>query len=91
MTRKAIRSTLSALAALALVSAFEAAPASAQGGYWDHYPVESGQLFSNQAGRQRSRRSFKPPKELAAKKHSQGSKSISDPGVRKELSLTDEQ
>jgi hypothetical protein len=85
MTRKAIRSTLSALAALALVSAFEAAPASAQGGYWDHYPVESGQLFSNQAGRAAQ------PKGLAAKKHSQRSRSISDPDVRKGLSLSDEQ
>ncbi|HEX9752452.1 MAG TPA: hypothetical protein VGA46_03250 [Methyloceanibacter sp.] len=85
MNRTTIRSTLSAIAALALVSAFEAAPASAQGGYWDHYPLESGQLFSNQAG------GAAQPKGLAAKKHSQRSRSIFGSDVRKELSLTDDQ
>jgi hypothetical protein len=85
MTRKPIRHTLSVLAALALVSAFAAAPASAQGGYWDHYPLESGQLFSNQAG------GAAQPKGLAAKKHSQGSRSIFGSDVQKALSLSDEQ
>jgi len=86
MTRTAIRSTLSANAALALVSAFAAAPTSAQGGYWDYYPLERGELFSNQAGR-----AAEGPKGFAAKGRSQRSKSISGPDVQKELSLTDEQ
>jgi hypothetical protein len=90
MTRTAIRYTLSALAAAALLSAFAGSPASAQGGHWDHYPAESGQLFSNQAGAAQPK-GLQASKGLAAKKHSQRSKSISDPGVQKELSLSDEQ
>jgi hypothetical protein len=85
MTRTVIRPRLSALAVLVLVSAFAASPASAQG--WDYGNTIRGTLFPPvQAGR-----AAEGPKGLAAKKHSQRSKSISDPGVRKALSLSDEQ
>ena len=85
MTRTALRHMLSALAAVALVSAFANSPASAQG--WDHGNGIRGTLFPPvQAGG-----AAEGSNGLAAKKHSQRSKSISDPGVQKELSLSDEQ
>lgn len=81
MTRTAIRHTLRALAAITLVSAFADAPVLAG----DDVTV----VIDGVAA---SKSSYKPapPSELAAK-HSRRSKSISDPGVRKALSLTDEQ
>ena len=85
MIRTVLRHALSAVAAIVLVSALVAGTASAQG--WDYGNTIRGTLFPPvQAGR-----AAEGPKGLAAKKHSQRSKSISDPGVRKALSLSDEQ
>lgn len=86
MTHTAIRHMLSALAAIALVFALAGSPVSAQG-RWDHNLGPRGHLFfPNQAGSAAT-----PSQGLAAKKHSQRSKSISGPGVQKELSLSDDQ
>jgi hypothetical protein len=84
MLRTAVRHTLSALAALALISAFAGSPSSAQG--WDYNLGPRGNLFfPNQAGNAAT-----PAQGLAAKRPSQRSKLI--PGsVQKELSLSDEQ
>ena len=97
MTRTAIRHTLSALAAVALVSAVATSPAATQG-LWDHEVGPRGNLFSpNQAGQVSPQSptpsmsrpsSAKPP---LTNKNRQRSKSLSRPGVQKELSLTDEQ
>jgi hypothetical protein len=86
MFSTAIRHILSTLAAATLVSAVAAGPASAQGRFWDYYPLERSELFSNQAGR-----AAESSSRLAAKKPSQRSRPISGPGVQKELSLSDDQ
>ncbi len=85
MTRTVIRHTLSALAAFALVFSMASDPASAQG--WDYGNTIRGTLFPPA----QAERAAEAPEQLAPKKHSQRSKSISDPGVQKALSLTDEQ
>jgi hypothetical protein len=85
MIRTVLRHALSAVAAIALVSALVAGPASAQG--WDYGNTIRGTLFPpGQAGR-----AAEAPERLTAKKHSQRSRSISDPGVQKALTITDEQ
>ena len=84
MIRTATRLFLSALAAATLVSAVATGPASAQG--WDYGNRMRGSLFPPA-----QTAAAESPNGLAAKKHSQRSRSISGPGVQKELSLTDEQ
>jgi hypothetical protein len=98
MILTAIRHTLSALAAVVLVSALASSPASTQG-LWDHKMGPRGNLFSsNQGGQAGSTQSPTPSmsrpssaKPALTNKNRQRSKSLSEPGVQKELSLTDEQ
>jgi len=86
MTRATICHTLSALAAVAFVPVFAGGPVAAQG-RWDHNAGPRGNLFvPNPAGSAATQSNG-----LAAKKQSQRSRPISDPGVQKELSLSDDQ
>jgi hypothetical protein len=85
MIRTASRLILSALAAATLVSAVATGPASAQG--WDYGNRMRGSLFPPV----QADGAAESPNGLAAKKHSQRSRSISGAGVQKELSLSDDQ
>jgi hypothetical protein len=85
MTRTVARHTLSAVAAVTLVSALATSPASAQD--WDYVNRARGMLFPpGQAGGVGERNHG-----LATKAHAPRARSISDQAVQKGLSLSDEQ
>jgi hypothetical protein len=96
MTPKALRHTLSAVATAALLSGFAGNPASTQG-IWDHSTGPRGMLFTPNQGGQGSPAQSQTPsmsRPSSAKpilKNRNRQRSLSESGVQKGLSLTDDQ